>query len=278
MDYKLIAIDIDDTLLTDDLQISPRTRRAIRQAVAKGVYVVLCTGRIRKGAVRCYNELGLDTLMILSGGAEVCDAAGQMVFAAPVDPPLAKKVLQYAYDNGIHAQVYLDGELVYRERNQYSAMYEMSFGHMGVLQGDLLSRQLNTPKVLYVMDVSRADQIQKDAEALFPMLSVKRSKPQYLEFARPDVSKGKALEFVANHYNIRREDIIAVGDSQIDIPMLEFAGLGVAVANASSEVRQAAQVVCPSNEEEGVAVVIEQYILEALHESQAENRGFCARS
>ncbi len=98
-----------------------------------------------------------------------------------------------------------------------------------------------------------------------------RSKPIYLEFASASVSKGKALAFTANYYCIAREQIIAVGDSQIDIPMIKYAGLGVAVANASSDVKKASDLVCASNDEGGVADVINEFILETDDENQSEN-------
>ena len=262
MAYKLIAIDLDGTLLNEKSQIPQRVKNAIHSAMAKGAYVVLCTGRIKKGAIRFHEELGLDTLLILSGGAEVFDAAsGHMVFSHPVDPALVKGLLHYAYDNNIHAQVYIDGELVYRERNKYSDAYEVPYGFKGLEIKDILTREFTTPKVLFVIEPERIERIQKETAKLFPMLKSMNSYPTYLEFVSPDISKGEALKFVAEHYHISREEIIAVGDTQIDISMIEYAGLGVAVANAVPAALRAADIVCRSNEDGGVADVIEQYML-----------------
>jgi len=264
MAYKLIALDLDETLLDKQTQIPPRVNQAIQDARAKGAYVVLCTGRTRKGALRFYQELGLDTLFILSGGAEVCDAAGQLVFSRPVDPDMTAKLLQYAYDNSIHAQVFIDGELCFRERNKYALAYEASFGYPGIVMDDLLDKHIITPKVLYITDEDRIDRIQEETERLFPSLSVMRSRPIYLEYTCAHISKGEALKFVAEYYNVDRSQTIAVGDSQIDISMIEYAGLGVAMANAAPNIQRIADIVCASNEEGGVADVINQYILEAV--------------
>lgn len=268
MTVKLIAIDIDDTLLNDALLITPRVKRAVQNAVDKGVYVVLCTGRIRKGAVRFYEELSLDTPMIVSGGAEIFDAQGHLMYSHPVDPALVKKLLQYAYDRGIHAQVYINGELVYRESNAYSRHYESLLGHPGIEMPDIMSLEtIITPKVLYVMEPDMVEETQRETKKFFPGLTIASSKPDYLEFASADVSKGEALAFLADHYKLERQSIIAVGDSQIDISMIRFAGIGIAMANAARDVKESADVICPSNEDDGIAYVIEKYILEAAHES-----------
>jgi Cof subfamily protein (haloacid dehalogenase superfamily) len=262
--YKLIAIDIDDTLLTNDIKITKRVSDAIKAAQRKGVIIVLCTGRTIKGAERFYHQLKLDTLFITSGGAEIYDANRNRVFEDELDPHLVKQVLQYAYDNGIHAQVYIDGELVYKERNKYSQNYEIPYGHPGILVPDIMERdEILTPKVLYVLDADKAQAVKKDVEKKFKSIAIKTSKPMFIEFMSSGVSKGVGLKFVADYYNIALDDVIAIGDSQIDAPMIQAAGLGVAVANAPESLKQIADFVCPSNEDDGVAYVIEKYILEA---------------
>lgn len=262
--YKLIAIDIDDTLLTDEIIITDRVQNAIDEARQNGVIVVLCTGRTIKGALRFYQQLQLDTLFITSGGAEIYDAKQKRVFENEVDPKLVKQVLQHAYDNDIHAQVYIDGELIYRERNKYSEMYEGPYGFPGTLIPNLMDlEEILTPKIVYVLDADKASVVQPEMEKKFPTLAVKRSKPVYIEFCSPNVSKGEALKYVADYYGVDMKETIAIGDSQIDAPMIKAAGLGVAVENAPDKLKELADITCPSNEDDGVAYVIEKYILEA---------------
>lgn len=261
MAYRLAAVDLDDTLLTSDRTIHKRAKESLNKAVLAGVKVVLCTGRTKKGAKRFYDELGLDTLLITTGGAQIFDG-DNAVFARYLQPELAKRLLIYAYDNGLYANVYMNGELVFRERNSFTDLYEKHYGHRGVVIPDLLERDIITPKVLFYMETGKMDAIQESVKKEFPMLSAVRSHPNYLEFADPEVNKGAALKFVAAHYGIAREEIIAFGDTEIDIPMLKFAGLGVAVENGYSGAKQAADLVCASNNEGGIADIIEKYILE----------------
>jgi len=264
MAYRLIAIDIDGTLLNEAEQIPPRVLDAIQQAKKKGAYVVLSTGRTRKGALRFYEALALNTPFITAGGAEVHDASGRLMFSQNVDPALVRKVLEFAYKRGLHPQVYIDGELVFREHNEYAAAYERPYGFPGVVVPELMEMgDIATPKVLYVMEADQVADVRNETKALFPTLTIKQSRPTYLEFMDPAVSKGKALEFVAAHYGLNMSEVIAIGDTEIDAPMIEAAGLGVAVDNAYEHVKQTADIVCPSNDDGGVADVIHQYILEA---------------
>jgi hypothetical protein len=266
----MIAIDLDDTLLDSGGNIPQRAADAVSAAADTGARVVLCTGRTIKGMRRFYDALRLDTLMITSGGAEVYDAGGHAVFACPVDPAVTRQVLQLAQEYGIHAQVYVDGELAYERRNELAIKYERAFGFPGVEIPGMAERgDIVTPKILFVAGPEEILAVQRAAEARFPQLAVKRSKPEYLEFVQPDISKGDAMRFVAAQYGIDLSDVIAVGDSEIDISMIELAGMGVAVANASTEARAAADVICASNDEAGVADVIEKYLLEGNHENKA---------
>ncbi len=262
MGYKLIAIDLDDTLLTDEGTIPQRVESSIQKARQKGVHVVLATGRTKKGGQRFYDSLGLDTLFITAGGAEVYDAQSKRVFSCLVDSRLTKQVMAYAYEKGLHPQVYIDGELVYKDINEYALIYEGPYGYPGIVTPDIMEiEQIVTPKVLIVLDEDKAVDIQEDLKTLFPTLAIVRSKPMYIELAHPDVSKGEALKFVAEYYNVARNQIIAIGDSPIDISMLEYAGLGIAVSNAYEEVKKAADIICASNEQGGVADIIDKYIL-----------------
>ena len=263
MAYKLIAIDLDDTLLTHDGSINDRARAAIEKAVTKGIIVVLCTGRTQKGAQRFYDDLGLDSLLITTGGAEIFDGAGNALYTKNLDPHFAKRLLEFAYSRGILANVYVNGDIVFRERNSFTDAYEQRAGYTGIVVPDLLERELITPKVLYFASEDILRGVREDVEKEFPQLTIVRSYSTFLEFQDAGVNKGSALEYVADQYGVRRNETIAIGDTEIDIPMLKYAGLGVAVENGDAGAKQAADIVCASNDEGGVADVIYKYILEA---------------
>ena len=259
MAYRILAVDLDGTLLTADKKIPARAKYAIGRARKKGAIVVLSTGRTRKGAQRFYEELELDTLFIVSGGAEVYDRRGKALYKRYLDPDTAKRLLLYAYSNGIHAQVYIGGELTVRERNAYTELYEKHYGFPARVVPELLEKRIHTPKVLLIADAAKMSRIRADMQKKFPALSAKHSDPMYLEFSDPGADKGKALEFVADYYGVGREEIIAVGDSEIDVSMLEYAGFAAAVSNAEACAKENADLICGSNEQSGVADIIDRF-------------------
>jgi Cof subfamily protein (haloacid dehalogenase superfamily) len=262
MAYRLIALDLDDTLLDNEGRIPERAMAAIRKACDKGIFVIVCTGRIRRGCIRYYEEMGLKTLLITSGGAEVYDNSGNTVFTKYLSVSCTKQLLSYAYDHGIHAQVYADGKFFVREQNNFSDLYAQNFGIAAEVVPDLIDRDIVTPKVLYIADEEKVPDIREAVKKEFPGLSIKRSNPTYLEFLDSGVSKGDALRFAAEYYGVESKDVIAIGDSEIDASMLEYAGLGVAVSNANSYAKEKADIICASNEEAGVADIIDKYLLE----------------
>ena len=262
MAYGLIAVDLDDTLLTNERIINLESKEALYKAADLGIIVVLCTGRTMQGAQRFYDDLGLGNLIIVSGGAEIFDPQGNALYTQNLDPALVKKLLAYAYENDIYANAYIDGVLVYREKTAFTESYEKRYGHSGIEMPDILTRDIITPKVVYYTGADRMASVRETVNKKFSMLSIRRSFSAYLEFSPPDVSKGNALKLVAEHYGIERKDVIAFGDAEIDIPMLEYAGLGVAVENGDPEAKKAADIICASNDDAGIADIINKYILE----------------
>jgi Cof subfamily protein (haloacid dehalogenase superfamily) len=263
MAYRLVAIDLDDTFLNTRHEFSERIKKAVARTVQKGVSIVIATGRTYRGSLQYIQSLNLKTPSITCGGAIVVDRHGKMIYESQVPHGLAKKILEYAESLGVHAQVYLDDNYVYAKHSDYAKIYEGFYGFPGVEAPDLLQfPDLTTPKVLFISEPEKISQIKIEAQKLFPEVMVAVSKPFYLEFNNPKASKGSALEYLANQMGIPREDIIAIGDSEIDASMIEYAGLGVAVENAIPSVKEKAGFITYSNDDDGVAYVLEKFVLE----------------
>lgn len=263
MSYKLVAIDLDDTFINSKRQFTKRTKEAVNQVIKKGIPVVVATGRTYKGVSKYIKRLNLKSSIITCGGAFVVDRHGKIIHQSQVSHQQAKQVLEYAKSIGIHAQVYFGNDYVFCKHSDYAKIYEDFYGFPGVVIPNLLEHSdLTTPKVLFIAEPEKIQQIKKEAEPLFPDLMVAISKPFYLEFNNPKANKGSALELLANRMGIRREEIIAIGDSEIDLSMIEYAGLGVAVENAIPSVKDKADFITYSNDDEGVAYVLEKFVLE----------------
>jgi len=263
MHYRLAAVDLDDTFIDNNHNFSQRTLDAVKKSRDKGLLIVLASGRMFRGLKKYYEWLGLDSPAITCGGSIITDSGGNIIYESAVSHELAKKVLEFAEEHGVHGQVYLGDDFAFKKRGDYARMYEGFNGFSGLEIPDLMENwDLTTPKVLLIDSAERIGVLERIAKERFPELDVATSKPYYLEFNNPLASKGKALEFLTGYLGFKREEVIAVGDSGIDLSMIEYAGLGVAVENAVPAVKEKADFITCSNEEDGVAYVLEKFVLE----------------
>lgn len=265
MAYKLIAIDLDDTFIDNEGRFSQRTKEAVYNASVKGIYIVIASGRAYIGIKSFYAQLKLNTPSIVYGGAMVVDPSGKILYESPLPHHIVKNILEYAKTKQVHAQIYIGTDYFFEENNVYSEAYAKGYGIPGIEKPGLLKQNnLSTPKVLFISEPERILEIKNEAAKLFPELGIAISKPRFLEFNNPDANKGNALKFLTEYLSFKREEVIAIGDSEIDLSMIEYAGLGIAVENALPHVRKTADIITFSNEEDGVAHILEKVLEERI--------------
>ncbi len=260
-EIKLIAIDLDDTLLRDDHTVTERTKTIIKKMQNEGKHIVIATGRMYDSTWPVAKKLGLGDvpLIIYSGGVVQLAESGTIVYENPIPVEVAKQVLAMGKDNNWYLQLYIDDTLLIHTPNQWTDMYEKSTGTKAVVLGDDFYEPTKGPmKILMIAEPTMIDIAQAALNNSFgDLISTVRSKPHYLEIMAPENSKGNALRNLGESLGIAPEYMMAFGNAPNDISMLEYAGVGVAVANAEAEVKSKAQLVCPSNNEDGVASVLE---------------------
>lgn len=262
MKYKLIAIDMDDTLITSDKIITERSKKALHDAEAAGAYVVLASGRMAANVKELYEPLGLKSPCICGGGSQVVDQDFNLIHTCYIPSDLAKEVLAYAKELGVYVQIFNDGDFLFQKHTEFTDVYQGISGLNPVELPTLFElTEVNTPKVLIIHEAEKMPAIQEKFQRRFPMLNIGRSRPHFLEFNNPEGNKGNALKVLAEKLGLGREELIAVGDNQIDASMIEYAGLGVAVGNALDEIKAIADYVSADNNHEGVTEVIEKFIL-----------------
>ncbi len=270
MAYRLVALDLDETLLGDDLQISPRNLRAIREAVRQGVMVIIATGRMyrssRDYALQMTPEQ--DPPLISYHGALVkTSCTGRILRHRPLEHAVAVAIIREMETRDFHLNLYVDDCLYVREENHHTRYYQTIAGVELKPVGPLavfLEETGKQPTKLTVIDMDgRLDWAEHFIRERYgEQVTALQSRTLFLEITDHRSTKGQALAYVAAQEGIHREEIIACGDSYNDLDMIRYAGLGVAVANARPSVRDAADFVTASNVEDGVARVIEEYILE----------------
>jgi Cof subfamily protein (haloacid dehalogenase superfamily) len=240
-----------------------RTREALARTCAAGVHVVIVTGRMFR-AVRPYLEqAGLDDLVVCYQGAVVADpATGEFLLHVPVPLAEAQEAMDAVVAAGFHLNCYLDDLLYVAEVTPEARQYA-DFQHLEIhAVGDLRTWLDREPtKLVAVGDPDALDALEAELKPRFAgRLFVSKSLPFFLEFAHPDVSKGSGLSFVADRLGFGPEETVACGDGENDRELLDWAGFGVAVANAHEEVLERADLVVPSVHEEGVAALLEAFV------------------
>ena len=276
LDYKLIAIDIDGTLLTSQRTITPRTEKAIQQAIASGTYVFLCTGRSLHSGRSIADQVHASTGMVFHSGALILERLDGPVLRA-INLPLewAQGLIVFFRDEGYDPLVYdpvPEGrQFLYeaeRTPNEWRQRYiDASHGRAQEVADLTVAITQDPAQVGVAGSGEEMERLQTHLAARWPDAGVILSHSTlvsdywFLEVVPPEVSKGKALAFLGETYHIEAAEMIAVGDNFNDLDMIEFAGLGVAVENAPEDIRAAADFIAPNNDEEGVACVIEKFLL-----------------
>ncbi|MGI6161187.1 MAG: Cof-type HAD-IIB family hydrolase [Christensenellales bacterium] len=264
--YKLIALDADDTFLTDDRRITQRTKDAVAKAMAAGIKVVIATGRAYGACKPFIDELNLTEPAIINGGAHIRDyETGKLIYRDEIDNVYVSELIKWADSAGYHAHIYDNDRIAYAKDNEWAKRYEEYSGLSGAVRPEMvnLDELPPTPKVVVVAAEETIDMLLPQMREKYGnVLEVLRSRSTLMEFSRLGGGKGKALKYLAEqYYGFKREEVMAIGDSEIDISMIEYAGLGIAVANGMQTAKDVADVICPSNEEDGVAQSIEKYAL-----------------
>ncbi|WP_100407375.1 Cof-type HAD-IIB family hydrolase [Bacillus solitudinis] len=274
MTYKMIVIDMDDTLLRDDHTISARTTKALMEAQEKGVKVVLASGRPTYAMNDYANKLQLadyGSYILSFNGAKIINyKTKEEVFSSSLPPETVHRLIELSQRENVWIHTYIGDTIVTGEANEFTDIE----GHITGLPVHVVPslKEAITEPVVKVLMVKEAEVLikveEKLQEELKGQFSIMRSKPYFLEFLETGISKGTSLNHVIKKLGISKEEVIAVGDSYNDLDMIEFAGLGVAMGNAPDDIKEKADYVTDTNMNDGVAKIIEKFVLveEALVE------------
>ncbi len=264
--YRLIAIDLDDTLLGDDLQISRKNKEAIEEVVRRGGVVTIATGRMFQSAQIYAKQLAIDVPIITYQGAFVRTLLSEEVLYEKFVPQeIARRAVQIARDQNIHVHLYFNDTLYADVDDDYMKEYSELAGVPYEVIDDLLDIEGDAMKVLFVDTPERLDEFATDLHTTFGThVHITKSKPQYLEMTHPQATKGQALTFLANRLDIPMTEVMAFGDSFNDRDMIEIAGLGIAMENGHPAIREIADYVTKSNNEHGVYEGIRRFILDKM--------------
>jgi Cof subfamily protein (haloacid dehalogenase superfamily) len=267
MTFKMIVLDLDDTLLQDDHTISPRTKKALMEAQEVGVKVVLASGRPTYAMYDIAEELRLKeygSFILSFNGAKITNCqTGEELFSSTLSPETVHHLYELSRREDVWIHTYVGDSIVTEAGNQYTNI-EAEITGLEIFEVDSFIDAVKEPvvKVLMLEDETKLAVVERKLQQeLTGQLSVMRSKPFFLEFTEAGVTKGTSLNQLIGQLGIEREEVIAMGDSYNDLAMIEFAGLGVAMGNAPADIKEKADYVTDTNMNDGVAKVVEKFIL-----------------
>lgn len=271
----LIVVDLDGTLLNSQHQMSERNEKALRAATDKGIKVVIATGKTRSSSEGVVSRLGLTTPGIYLQGLAIHRPDGSVSFQAELDPTIARQVITFAEDRGFTMLVYSGTKILARSVTSYMEEFARTYHEpvaeaVGPLQNILgvlpvhkmIAVKMGEPKRIKALRWQL--EMQLDGKARLTQAAI----PDMLEILPPNASKGRALKALLKEIGVAAEKIMVIGDAENDIEMVEMAGIGVAVGNGDPRLKEVADYVVASNDQDGVAEAIEKFILD---ESQKPN-------
>jgi Cof subfamily protein (haloacid dehalogenase superfamily) len=266
---RLLALDLDGTLMDDDMVIrSDRVRRTISTAQARGVVVTLATGRMFDFALPFARELGITAPLICYQGGLIQSADSDVpLYRATMEPSLMREVLEWRAQRGYHFVLYA-GDDVFLDKQQHpETFYRTMLGERLVWVDDLSSvlEEHAAVKFLIFIEPHEANHVETELQQQFGgLMELARSHAIIVEGNPLGVSKGDALRRLAVHLDVSQAEVMAVGDQDNDASMIAWAGVGVAMGNGSQAAKSAADWIAPPLSEDGAAVAIERFILNAL--------------
>lgn len=263
--YKLVAIDLDDTLLPDDLTISPRVKEILQKVRDRGVIITLATGRMYRSTLPYAQQLAIEVPLITYHGALIKNSlSGETLCHYPVPLDKAREIISLVKEDfSFHINAYVEDNLYVEGISQEAEGYAKLAGVPLYKVGNLLEFLHREPtKLVLIASEQQLDALAIRLKEIYSgALYITKSKPNYLEILNVKANKGQALDTLAKLLKINQREIMAFGDSYNDLEMLRYAGTAVVMGNAREEIKEEADYVTLSNNEDGVADALEKLIL-----------------
>lgn len=265
---KVLVLDIDGTLTNSKKQITENTKKNIIHIMEKGHIVMLASGRPTPGMKKYAKELGLETyggyLLSFNGGKIINCKTGEIVFQKTLPPVILPGLYRFAKENDCGLMTYLSDTIILGTRSDEYVELEARINGMPIKQvANLLSFvDFEMNKCLMTAPIEKAPEFEEKLNKMYgDIISVYRSEPFFIEIMPKGVDKASSLDRMLATVGLKRENAICCGDGFNDMTMIQYAGVGVAMANAQEKVKQAADFVTSSNDEDGIVNVINKFIL-----------------
>ena len=259
---KMIATDIDGTILKWGLDFTPAMRQCIKRLKEHGVKVVLVTGRMHCAALPVARELGLDTPIISYQGGLIKDFDNNTLYQKNLDSKYAKDIVLWARKNNIHINLYLDDKLYVERDNDIVKQYtDGKFIDYEVINFDSLAIK-NVNKILAI-DLKDPDKVTgwvNELREKYPELYIVKSTPYFCEIGCSEAKKSLGVEFLCKMWGLDKSEVLTIGDQNNDIDLVKAGGIGVAMGNGTPELKQCADFITDTVENDGFVKAVEKFV------------------
>ena len=273
MKYKLVAIDMDGTLLNSDNKVSSRNMETLHKAINEGIYIVLSTGRILESALYYSKSMELKNPIVACNGAIVsCEDGKDIIYEKHMDIRASKKVMELAEKNNIYYHFYdkdtfytrVVGDEIFKFYQSGDEKFKKQRINTRVLDDPIGFLETEKPIIYkFVFIEDDKDKLLSFREKLKDIenINISSSWSNNVEVMNEGVSKGNALKHLCETLNIDKSEVVAIGDNENDISMFKMAGLAVAMGNGDEVIKEHSHIITDTNDENGVANAIEKYVL-----------------
>lgn len=266
-DRKILVLDIDGTLVNSEKKITPKTKEALINAQEKGHILALASGRPYPGMKQYINELRMDEFggyaLSFNGGMIVDTKSGKAIYNKAIDERYARPIYEYALKNDIGLVTYEGENVITGSRLDDYMEYEARLNYMTIKKVDDFAEYVDFPmiKCLLTAEPEKAERCEKELfDMLSPELNVFRSEPYFIEITTAGVDKAESIDKLIKMLGIAYEDTICCGDGFNDLTMVKYAKVGVAMANAQQVVKDSADFITGSCDEDGLCTVVERFL------------------
>ena len=268
MSVRLFVSDIDGTLTVSGQNISEKNIAAVKKMAEAGIIVTLATGRMYRATLPIAEKLGVNVPLITYNGALIKSVDGEILHEKCLPPELVVELTNFFEKNNFYVQNYSEDNLFFPEYNEFAKFYEQSQKVSGEAIGWEKMRE-KTAHVCKMLTISNGlEETKKISDALKiefgEKISVTRSTPKFNEIVCPGVSKAAAIKILAEKFSVNISEVMAIGDSENDLPMLLAAGKSIAMGNAIDSVKKSCDFQTAPCEDDGFAEAVEKFVFGAI--------------
>ncbi|MBO7672327.1 HAD family hydrolase [bacterium] len=258
---KLIATDIDGTLLNYDRTLPSELMSCLEKLQKNGIKVVPVTGRMYKAAVQIYEKMNFKDALVSYQGGQINDSDGKIIYQKVLDTDTVRKGISWARENNVHLQIYTNDELYAENDNDFIKRYSdeqkvsysiVNFDEMEIKYASkMLALDFNNPETVSVWV--------NDLIKMFPECFIVKSSPYFCEISNKNANKYDSVKFLQEYYGLKDDEVLTIGDQNNDIALLEAGGIRVAMGNASEELKAVATYITDDVKDNGWANAIEHF-------------------